>query len=94
MSQVAAKKKLALRNETVKVVARFREEGSVLGGTQRGICEDLSVELSIDGEESVEQITELLRLAHGMCFTENALTRAVPMTTSHLYNGLPIVVVA
>ena len=90
MSQVAAKKKLTLRNETVKVVGRFREEGSVLGGTQRGICEGFSVELSIDGDESIEQITELVRLAHSMCFTEAALTLSAPITNRHLYNGIPI----
>lgn len=90
MSQVAAKKKLALRNETVKVVAHFREEGSVLAGTQHGMCEGFSVEFSVDGEETPGEISELMRLAHRMCFTEDALSRAVQLTVSHSYNGQPV----
>jgi len=87
VSQVAAKKRLALRNERVKVIAHFREEGSVLGGTQRGICEDFSIELSIDGDESPEQIATLVRLAHRMCFTESALSNVIKIKSSHVFNG-------
>ena len=87
MSQVAAKKKLALQNESVKVTARFLEEGSVLQGTQDGTCQGFSIQLSIDGDEAVEEIVALVRLAHQMCFTEDALTHVVNVEASHLYNG-------
>jgi uncharacterized OsmC-like protein len=87
VSQVAAKKRLTLHNERVKVIAHFREEGSVLGGTQKGICEDFSIELSIDGDEPEEVIATLIRLAHRMCFTESALSNVVKITSSHLFNG-------
>ena len=87
MSQVAAKKRLTLQNERVKVIAHFREEGSVLAGTQKGTCEDFSIELSIDGDMSKEEITTLIRLAHRMCFTESALSNVVDITASHVFNG-------
>lgn len=87
MSQVAAKKRLTLRNERVKVIAHFKEEGSVLGGTQKGICEDFSIQLSIDGDMPKEEITALIRLAHRMCFTESALSNVVNITSSHIFNG-------
>jgi uncharacterized OsmC-like protein len=87
VSQVAAKKRLTLRNERVKVIAHFREEGSVLGGTQKGTCEDFSIELSIDGDMSIEEIAVLIRLAHRMCFTESALLNVVKITSSHVFNG-------
>lgn len=90
MSQVAAKRKLALRNESVTVVARFREEGSVLGGTQQGKAEGFSIELSVESDEPEEEIVKLIRLAHRMCFTEFALSEAVPLSTSHRLNGSPI----
>lgn len=90
MSQVAAKKKLALQNESVTVSARFREEGSVLQGTQEGTCEAFSIQLSIDGDEPVEEIATLVRLAHKMCFTEDALTQVVPVEANHLFNGQPL----
>ena len=87
MSQVAAKKRLTLRNESVKVTAHFREEGSVLGGTQKGTCEDFSIELSIESDAQVEEIAILIRLAHRMCFTESALTNEIKITSSHVFNG-------
>ncbi len=90
MSQVAAKKKLTLQNESVTVTARFREEGSVLQGTQDGTCEGFSIQLSLDGDEAVEEIVALVRLAHKMCFTEDALTREINVEVSHLFNGQPL----
>jgi hypothetical protein len=90
VSQVAAKKRWALRNESVRVVAHFEEQGSVLAGTQQGICKGFSIELSLEGDQDVEEIIPLMRLAHRMCFTESALTQAVEVKTSHLFNGQPI----
>jgi len=72
------------------VVAHFEEEGSVLGGTQQGTCKGFSIELSIEGDEKVEDIIKLIRMAHRMCFTESALANAVEVTTSHLFNGQAI----
>ena len=87
MSQVAAKKKLILRNERVKVVAYFREQGSVLQGTSTGACERFEVELSIDSDESETDIAELIRLSHRMCFTESALTEKVALKHLDRLNG-------
>jgi uncharacterized OsmC-like protein len=90
VSQVAAKKRLTLRNERVKVIAHFREEGSVLGGTQKGICEDFLIELSINGDMPQDEIATLIRLAHRMCFTESALSNVVKVTSSYVFNGQPL----
>ena len=87
MSQVAAKKRLSLKDERVKVVAHFREEGAVLAGTQQGICEDFDIELSINGEIPEEEIRNLIQLAHRMCFTEAALMGSPKITTHHIFNG-------
>ncbi|MEO5888137.1 MAG: hypothetical protein ABIQ77_10770 [Anaerolineales bacterium] len=90
MSQVAAKRRLSLRNEKVSVMAHFEEEGSVLGGTQQGRCNGFSIELSIEGDEKVEDIVKLIRMAHRMCFTESTLTHTVEIKANHLFNGQPI----
>ena len=90
MSQVAAKKKLSLGDGRVKVTAHFHEHGSVLRGTHTGACDGFHIELAIESEESADAIAELIRMAHQMCFTEDALTREVKLTTSHLLNGQPI----
>jgi len=76
-----------LKDERVKVVAHFREEGAVLAGTQQGFCEDFDVELSLNGEVPAEAIAVLIRLAHQMCFTESALTSTIKITARHVYNG-------
>jgi hypothetical protein len=58
-----------------------------LGGTQKGLCEDFSIELSIDGDVPQEEITVLIRLAHRMCFTESALLNVVKIRSTHVFNG-------
>jgi organic hydroperoxide reductase OsmC/OhrA len=90
VSQVAAKKKLALRDERVKVVAHFRESGSVLAGTKEGACHGFDIEVSIESDASAQDIAALLRLAHHMCFTEDALSGNTRVTARHRLNGQPL----
>jgi organic hydroperoxide reductase OsmC/OhrA len=90
VSQVATKKKLVLRDERVKVTAHFRESGSVLRGTKEGSCKGFDIELAIESDEATEEIAELIRLAHRMCFTEDALSGTVKLTATHRLNGRPI----
>jgi uncharacterized OsmC-like protein len=90
VSQVAAKKKLTLRDERVKVVAHFREEGTVLAGTQKGMCEGFTMELFINGDMPRKEIITLIHLAHQMCFTESALSGVVKLTLRHFFNEQPL----
>lgn len=90
MSQVATKKRLTLKDERVKVIAHFREEGAVLAGTQRGFCEDFDIELSLNGDLPDDEIVKLIRLAHQMCFTESALNIVPKIISRHIYNGQEI----
>jgi organic hydroperoxide reductase OsmC/OhrA len=87
LSQVAAKRKLSIRNDQVKVTAHFHEQGSVLRGDAEGFCDGFEVEISIDSDEPQEQIEALIRLARQMCFTEKALMGSVPMQVKHTING-------
>lgn len=87
MSQVAAKKKLTFKDERVKVIAHFREEGAVLAGTQQGFCEDFEIEFSANGVIPAEEMSKLIQLAHRMCFTESALSNIVKINVKHIYNG-------
>ncbi len=90
MSQVAAKRKLTLRKDHVRVTAHFHEQGSVLRGDAEGFCDGFEVEISIESDEPAEQITELIRLARQMCFTEKALMGSVPVTVKQTINGQDI----
>ncbi len=92
MSQVAAKKKLSITDERVKVTARFKEQGSVLRGDSEGTCEGFEVELALESDEPQPEIAELIRLAHRMCFTEAALTGNVPVAHRHYLNGQSLTV--
>lgn len=87
MSQVAARKKLKVDNERVKVTAYFREKGSVFAGTKDGSCERFHLEFFVETNEPQEKIVELVRLGRQMCFTEDALTKAVAVTADCLVNG-------
>ena len=87
MTQVAAKKKLDIRNDRVTVKARFHEAGSVLRGDAIGACDGFEITVAMDSDEPAEALTELLRLAHEMCFTEVALASSVQLEAHHFVNG-------
>lgn len=88
MSQVAAKKKLVLDDARVKVLARFREQGSVLRGTAEGFCEGFEIEMAFQTEETDEEVAQLIRMARQMCFTEAALAGKVALALKYRLNGL------
>ena len=87
MSQVAAKRKMKLQNEKVKVTAHFYEEGSVLAGTAHGECTGFQIELYADGDYPPEELIKLARMAHQMCFTEHTLLNKIEIKTNHIFNG-------
>jgi len=45
--------------------------------------------LFIESDESPEEIAELVRMAHQMCFTEAALTGQGKLKQRHYLNGQP-----
>lgn len=92
MSQVATKKRLKISNEKVIVTAHFHEQGSVLKGDAEGYCDSFEIEMSLDSNESKDEIANLIRLSRQMCFTEKALTGSVPVSVSQKLNQQPLVV--
>jgi organic hydroperoxide reductase OsmC/OhrA len=69
------------------VTAHFHEQGSVLRGDAEGFCDGFEVEISLDSDETAEQIDLLIQLARQMCFTEKALMGSVPVNMSQQING-------
>jgi len=49
------------------------------------------VEISIESDEPPETISELIRLARQMCFTEKALMGSVPVAVRQTLNGQEMV---
>lgn len=79
-------KKMKISELRVKVTAHFHEEGSVLRGDKRGHVDGFDVEVSFETEETDEAVQKALELAHQMCFTEAAITKAVPVRAKHIVN--------
>ena len=90
ISQVAKKKKLAIRNEKTEVIAHFHEEGSVLKGDAEGFCDRFEINISLDSEEAPGEIKQLIRLAHRLCFAEKAVIGTVPVIISQQLNNVPL----
>lgn len=87
ISNIAYRKKLKIRNERVKVTAQFLETGSILKGDKQGEAKGFEIEFSMDADEPSEVIADLMRMAHRMCFAEDAISKEVPLRFSHSLNG-------
>jgi len=48
------------------------------------------VKISLDSDETQEQIRDLIRLARQMCFTEKALIGRTPLEVKQILNGQEI----
>lgn len=68
------------------VKARFHEKGSVLKGDAEGFCDGFEIQIYIDSEEEQSAISELIRLARQMCFTEKALLGNTPVEVNEFIN--------
>lgn len=62
----------------------------MLAGTAEGRCDDFEIELSLESDEDPQKIAELIRLAHQMCFTEDALAGRVHLSKTQRVNGKPL----
>ena len=80
---------MSIRNEHVKVTAHFHEQGSVLRGDAEGFADRFEVEMYVDTDEPVEEVSRLFTLARQMCFTEKALMGATQLDMKHVVNGKP-----
>jgi uncharacterized OsmC-like protein len=90
ITQVANKKKLTIRSEKAEVTAHFHEEGSVLRGDAEGYCDRFEINISLDSDEDLNEIKQLIRLAHRLCFAEKAVAGTVPIRISQQVNGKTI----
>ncbi len=92
ITQVANKKKLAIRNEKASVTAHFHEEGSVLRGDAEGFCDRFEINISLEYDEEISEIKQLIRLAHRLCFAEKAVIGTVPIVITQQLNEQPLIV--
>ncbi len=90
ISNIAMRKKLKIRNERVLVTAHFLESGSILAGDKNGAAKNFEIMLEMDSDEDDDVIADLMRFAHQMCFAEDSLSKAAPISFAHSHNGKAI----
>jgi organic hydroperoxide reductase OsmC/OhrA len=79
--------KVSVSKARVHVSMRNRQEGSVLQGTVKTTCLGIETRLELESDEPPEKIAALVRNAENGCFTMQALTNPVPITSSVTLNG-------
>jgi len=72
----------------VLVTAFFHEQGSVLKGDAEGFCDRFEVEIQLEGSEPAAVLSDLVKLARQMCFTEKALKNPTPVHVKQTLNGV------
>lgn len=80
-------KNLELDDLQAHLKAVFTFSGSFNAGSIRGDPDHFEVELSVEADETREDLEELIRLSHRSCYAENTLTQPVPIETFHRING-------
>ena len=85
--QVARGLKIEFRNANIKVHGKFSREGSVLGGDIESFADSMVTELSLDSDETPEQVAKLVKLAEASCFTMAALRKPTPVELQVTVNG-------
>jgi uncharacterized OsmC-like protein len=91
LSQVAAKRKIGIRDEHVIVTGKFHEQGSVLKGDAEGFCDGFEVEIRLESDTPEPELHEMVRISRQLCFTEKALVGEIPIRVTQNINGSVIV---
>ena len=82
--------KVALGRMRMKVVCRYRVEGSVLNDTIQGRMLGAETTLELDSPDAPERVARVVRNAERGCFVMQALLNPVPVTGQTLLNGTPL----
>lgn len=79
--------KVAVGKMRMKVVARYRVDGSVLNDTIQAAMLGAETVLELDSPASPALVARVVRNAERGCFVMQALLRPVPITGRTLLNG-------
>ena len=87
--QVARALHIEPKNVRITVTARYSRTGSVLAGDAKTMCDSIHTELSLDSDEPLERIAQLIKMAEATCFTLAALRHPAPVELEATVNGQP-----
>ncbi|MBI4608389.1 MAG: OsmC family protein [Candidatus Rokubacteria bacterium] len=82
--------KVKINNVRMRVVARYRVDGSVLNDTVEANMVGAETALEVESPDSPERVARVLRNAERGCFVMQALQKPVAVTTTALLNGQPL----
>jgi hypothetical protein len=82
--------KVTVETMRMKVVARYRVDGSVLNDTVEAAMVGAETVLEIDSPDEPERVARVVRNAERGCFVMQALLKPVPVSTRALLNGVPL----
>jgi hypothetical protein len=82
--------KVAVDRMRMKVVARYRVDGSVLNDTVQARMVGAETVLEVDSPAPAELVARVVRNAERGCFVMQALLQPVPLTGRTLLNGVAL----
>ena len=82
--------KTQVNHAKVKVVGKFKVQGSVLKGDIQSEALGFEMQLELDSPEPEEKLAKLVDLAEKGCIITAALENPTPVTTTTLVNGRPL----
>ena len=82
--------KVTVNTLRMKVIARYRVDGSVLNDSVQAQMLGAETVLEIDSPDAPERVARVIRNAERGCFVMQALLRPVPVTGRTRLNGAPL----
>jgi hypothetical protein len=79
--------KVTMSGMRMRVIARYRVDGSVLNDTIQGRMLGAETTLEIDSPDPPERVAKVVRNAERGCFVMQALLKPVPITGRTVLNG-------
>lgn len=83
--------KVSVGRLRMRVKATYRVTGSVLNDTVQGEMVGAQTVLEVESPDPPEKVARVIRNAERGCFVMQALLRPVPIESSLLLNGKPLV---
>ena len=83
--------KVTVNTLRMKVIARYRVDGSVLNDSVQAQMLGAETVLEIDSPDAPDRVARVVRNAERGCFVMQALLRPVSVTGRTVLNGTPLV---
>ncbi len=82
--------KVTVKAMRMRVIARYRVDGSVLNDTIQGRMLGAETTLEIDSPDPPDRVAKVVRNAERGCFVMQALLNPVPIIPRTVLNGTPL----